>query len=144
MHPLELSPAHLTRPPRSLLTTWDIRIRRYTSPSYPGIVTACISPPALTPPRRSDHQEQATQTQPHSRVHRGTQHHSSAIQEQSTQSSDSDWEKTTRTAATQTEATPTPPKASKAKRRNSTKPATPRLNWTHTRPSISWQEKSCH
>lgn len=149
LEPLEIPAATFTRPPRCLLATWDIRLRRYTSPSYPGTVPALLTPPALTPPRsgakKGGRQERATQTDRRSLVHRGTQQHQPQTRERATQSSDSDWEATTKTTATQTEAIQH--RASTRLRRAASTPAKPRvssehgsLKWTKTTPQISWRE----
>ncbi|KMQ88177.1 protein cbr-spd-5, partial [Lasius niger] len=67
---LELSPPRRTRPLRNLLTTWDIRVRRYTSPRETWEVPHLLSP-LLASPTRSDIRD--TQTAQPAHVHRGTQ-----------------------------------------------------------------------
>jgi len=96
---IELEPPRFTRPPRYLLEVWDVRIRRYTSPTGPWRVPVAVSPLLPSPCSRTD---QGTQTVPLSRVHRGTQVGTLHTVEQSTQS-DSDWETPNHSAATQTD-----------------------------------------
>ncbi|XP_070152032.1 serine/arginine repetitive matrix protein 1-like [Polyergus mexicanus] len=97
--PLDLGPPRLTRPTRFFLKTWDIRLRRYTSPRE-----AWTAPPLLSPlpasPTRSVTRE--TQTLPPSRVHRGVQAAPPSGVDQASQS-DSDWEPTTSVSSTQTD-----------------------------------------
>jgi len=75
-HPAGLSPPRLMRPLRDLLTTWDVRVRRFISPFWRPPVL--LSPLGGTPPRRPD------------RVHRGVQYLPTTIS-QAVQS-ESDWE----------------------------------------------------
>jgi len=61
LYTLELSPSRFTRPPRNSLALWDIRVKRFTSPTY-------RLPPLLLPsfpfPKRSDRATRGTQCQP--------------------------------------------------------------------------------
>ncbi|XP_024884676.1 E3 ubiquitin-protein ligase Hakai-like [Temnothorax curvispinosus] len=91
---LESPSRPLTRPPRALLTTWDIRLRCYTSPRY-------TVPPLLSPLPRSpgDLRHQGTQTVPPTRVHKGLEVRppTSCIETQT----DSEWEAPTEEKGTQ-------------------------------------------
>lgn len=96
---MDLEPPQLTRPTRFFLKTWDIRLRRYTSPRE-----AWTAPPLLSPlPASPTHPvTRETQTVPTSRVHRGIQAGPTPGVDQASQS-DSDWEPSTRTSSTQTD-----------------------------------------
>ncbi|KAM0730379.1 hypothetical protein ACS0PU_002708 [Formica fusca] len=151
LQPLELSPVRFTRPGRDFLATWDVRVRRYTSPTYGWSYPPCLSPlPPSPAPYARDHE---TQTNPVCRVHRGTQSRASTSEkatqvtdtstcDRATQSDLSDWEESTRTSATQTDE-PTQPE------RSYTPPGTPpalRTKWgppryTSTTPSLQWRER---
>ncbi|KMQ86717.1 paraquat-inducible protein b, partial [Lasius niger] len=76
LQPLDLSPVHFTRPPRSLLTTWEIRVQRYSSPTGPWSVPPLLSPLPESSPARSGSTTTGTQTAALSRIHRGTQYYS--------------------------------------------------------------------
>ena len=154
---LELRPPRLTRPPRHLLTTWDVRIRRYTSPRETWVVPPLISPlhASPTPPTST-----ATQTAAPARVHRGTQARVVVRSVDQATQSDSDWEPPLTSAATQTE-TPgpdppelrshTPPGLPPARERARSAPAPTgitarRSRWgplrrTRTKPSITYRER---
>ena len=151
---LDSPPWPLTRPPRDLLTTWDVRLRRYTSPRYS--VPPLLSPLPLSP---GDFHHQGTQTLPPSRVHRGLQVQppTSGTEVQT----DSEWEAPTvdkgtqayipspsGTQATQTEeseleesGTTTPPGTPPAWRRPGPGGNRQALHRTHTRPCLLWSER---
>ncbi|XP_029680834.1 uncharacterized protein LOC115246260 [Formica exsecta] len=99
LHPIDLAPVQYTRLPRFFLNPWDIRVRRYTSPSTPWDLPPLLSPLAASPLRLRD---SWTQSQPAIRIHRGTQCPSLELTDSATQP-DSDWETTTQNTATQTE-----------------------------------------
>lgn len=83
---VNLNDRSLTRPPRYLLHIWDIRVRRYTSPTGPWSVPTVLSP---LPPSPIASLTRSTQTQL-PRVHRGVQAQPLCL-DQATQSN-SDWE----------------------------------------------------
>jgi len=58
--PLELSPSRFTRPSKSSLAIWDIRVKRLTSP-FTDLCSYCL--PLLTSPRRPDRVTRGTQCQ---------------------------------------------------------------------------------
>ena len=127
LEPLELPPLRRTRPPRVTLTTWDIRVRRYTSPREVFTLPALLSQLPPSPSAEAGtlrHKE--TQTLPPSRVHRGIQAISTQTADKGT---DSEWE--TLSVASQTEPhepersyTPpgTPPNLRRVKRAKSAPP----------------------
>lgn len=147
-HPLDLELPHMTRPPRQLLQPWDIRVRRYTSPTGPWAVPELLSPLPPSPQRKKNRgtqtlatsrvhratqicritNDQGTQSGTTSRVHRGTQV-SSITNDQGTQS-DSDWETTSRSQATQTE-----------KIRDKSNNSLGLLKTTWARPPITYRER---
>ena len=164
LQPLELPPLRRTRPPRTTLTTWDIRVRRYTSPREAFILPTLLSPlPPSPSPFVGDttRRDARTQTLPPSRVHRGTQVASTDTADKGT---DSEWE--TQSVASQTEPPEpersyTPPGTPPALRRNKRAKSAPHstssaqaraprhsrsqygpVRWTLTRPSISWCERA--
>ncbi|XP_029659408.1 uncharacterized protein DKFZp434B061-like [Formica exsecta] len=150
LQPLELSPVRFTRPGRDFLTTWDVRVRRYTSPTY-----GWNYPPRLSPlppsPAANEHRHQETQTAPSCRIHRGTQSLSSTSEkatqvtnittcERTTQSDLSDWEEAPR--SNQPDEPPLP-------ERSYTSPGTPPAlrtrfgppRYTSTDPPLQWRER---
>jgi len=135
---IDLDDRPLTRPPRYLLNTWDIRVRRYTSPTGPWSVPAALSP---LPPSPTTSTAEGTQTQL-PRVHRGIQAQPLCL-DQSTQS-DSDWETPCYDKGVQT----TPPLANN-KGVQTTSPLTDinnncigPLKYTRTRPVITYRERT--
>jgi len=95
--PLELDPPRFTRPTRILLEPWDIRVRRYTSPTSLATPPQLLSPLPPSPRARTRH----VAVQTHSaKVHRGLQVQPQYT-DQATQS-DSDWEPSTSSVTTQT------------------------------------------
>ncbi|XP_029674528.1 uncharacterized protein LOC115242404 [Formica exsecta] len=94
-----LEPPRLTRPTRFFLKTWDIRLRRYTSPREAWTAPPLLSPLPASPTRPVTRE---TQTIPPSRVRRGVQAGPPSGVNQASQS-DSDWEPSTRVSSTQTD-----------------------------------------
>lgn len=72
--PIDLSPPRFTRPPRNELTTWDIRVRRLTSPRTLSILQEPISPLPSTPGRNITlPSSRATQTESTTTTEKETQ-----------------------------------------------------------------------
>ncbi|XP_070156745.1 uncharacterized protein [Polyergus mexicanus] len=144
LHPIELAPVEFTRPPRFFLSQWDIRVRRYTSPSTPWN----LPPPLLSPLAASPlhHRDSWTQSQPAIRIHRGTQYPSREVADSGTQS-DSDWETNTQEAATQTGTDREEPGYTHP-RTTPTLPSSPELlrigsfHVTKAEPRITWRERT--
>jgi len=123
--PLDLEPPRFTRPTRDLLGPWDIRVRRYTSPTGPWNCPELLSPLPALPVRTRDH---STQTRS-AKVHKGIQAQPIII-DRAVQS-DSDWETPSASVAVQTE-TPTVDE-------NNTRLGSLRV--TQTRPPITYRER---
>ncbi|XP_072745815.1 uncharacterized protein [Anoplolepis gracilipes] len=139
---IELPQVARTIPPRSLLTPWDIRVRRYTSPSYLGEYPTLLSPLPLSLERRTS-TDKATQTQ-RGTTNRGTQstvtkaergvQHSSNCRTTSTQY-ESDWEPSYTSRGTQTTYEP-PQKPKTDENNNNPKPWGP-IRLTKAPPPIT-------
>ncbi|XP_071579209.1 uncharacterized protein [Temnothorax nylanderi] len=149
--PLDLPPVRYTRPPKELITRWDVRVRRSTSPRW--TVPTLLSP---LPPSPGDKTDQGIQTIPPARVHRGTQYLPRCADYES--QTDSDWETSDLSSERATQTDPPKPRTSRHTQteepeRPFTPPGTPpawrRLNrWgqqplhrTQAQPSITWSER---
>jgi len=135
--PLQLSPPRRTRPPRDFLTTWDVRVRRLTSPFW--------KPPSLLSPLREPPRRPA-------QVHRGILCRPSTC-DQATQGGPS-WETSSDDEADQpSERTSTGTQVVEAdleddQERPYTPPGTPPSlrRWgprkhTSTQPTLEWRER---
>jgi len=135
--PLQLSPPRRTRPPKDFLTTWDVRVRRPTSPFW--------KPPSLLSPLREPPQRPA-------RVHRGTLCRPSTC-DQATQGGPS-WETSSEDEAAQpNERVSAGTQVNEAdleddQERSYTPPGTPPAlrHWgprrhTSTQPTLEWRER---
>ncbi|EFN63244.1 hypothetical protein EAG_14947 [Camponotus floridanus] len=138
LHRIDLEPPRYTRPPRHLLEVWDVRMRRYTSPTGRSqeLSRHCRLHHLAGQPELRRRQQ---------RVHRATQasFQPPTTAEQGTQS-DSDWESTTQTAATQTEpAAEVDEKNNRPGKKadeNINRPR-PALRYTKALPSISYRKR---
>jgi len=140
--PLHLSPPRRTRPPKEFLATWDIRVRRPTSPFW--------KPPMLLSPLRESPSRRPA------RVHRGVQCHY-ATTERGTQST-GDWKSSAdeqaelptpkESRSTQADAPTTEERQTQtgSPERSYTPPGIPPAlrRWgprTTTQPTIEWRER---
>jgi len=140
--PLDLSPPRRTRPPRGFLATWDIRVRRPTSPFW--------RPPGLLSPLREPASKRSA------RVHRGVQC-CCDTRDRATQSS-TQWEASSddedrtplrrESRSTRAEATRDQQTQTSSLERSYTPPGTPSAlrRWgprkvTATLPHIEWRER---
>ncbi|XP_046604997.1 extensin-like [Neodiprion virginianus] len=125
--PVDLPSKPLTRPPAILLSLWDVRRARVTSPSYYRRIPAAVSLLAETPPT---YVSTATQTEP----------------------SDSEWESPQQATEPENRRPPTPPSSPESRytppprttpirhQTSSLKPP-PRCNITQAIPLLAWQPK---
>ena len=150
---IALPPLRLTRPPRTTLTKWDIRVRRYTSPRESWDIPPLLSPLPPSPNPQTNRREAGTQTLPPSRVTRGTQASTSSED----RGTDAEWETTSVGSQTDSpsefERSHTPPGTPPAWRRAGRARSAPfvgqtrkpeqygPVRWTRTQPSISWRER---
>ncbi|XP_015522199.1 uncharacterized protein [Neodiprion pinetum] len=125
LRPVDLSSKPLTRPPTILLSLWDVRRARVTSPSYYRSIPAAVSPFAKSPPT---YVSTATQTIP----------------------SDCKWESSPPATGPENRRPPTPPSSPESRytppprtapiqHRTSSLQPPPRCNKTTTTPSLAWQ-----
>ena len=159
---LELPPLRRTRPPRDTLSTWDIRVRRYTSPRDSWVLPPLLSPLPPSPSTPScSRSDKETQTLPQSRVRRGTQTSPPRTADRGTTY---EWDTTSVGSQTEEERSYTPPgtppawrqarrTVAEAQRRRTTraKSAPHRtdheaekygpVRWTATSSPISWRER---
>lgn len=128
-----------TRPPRSTLSPWDVRVARFTSPRYSSSTPSLLSPLEGSP---RGHASRATQTTALN-VAIGTQ----------TTQSDSEWEGPSQTSIeiVGEALPPTPPESPERSytppplliaERSYTPPLPTSLYWTKSTPIISWKPKA--
>ncbi|XP_046468046.1 uncharacterized protein [Neodiprion pinetum] len=123
LHPIEIPSRPLTRPPAVILSLWDVRRARLTSPSYHRRIPAPVSP--FPEPQRS-------------------------FVSTATQTTDSEWESSVKTAENRRPPTPpsspesryTPPPRTETdppRRPTSSLQPPPQFKRTKTIPIITWQ-----